>query len=119
MISRVARTGFRLAHNLTAKTRPLLVASVSSAQKRFIRNLKFGDHEEEVHERADYPIEALQEMFAQDSFAMLGYGTQGRNQALNLRDNGFRVVVGLREGGPSWRLAMEDGFVPGETLMTV
>ena len=47
---------------------------------------------------------------------MLGYGTQGRGQALNARDHGLKVIVGLREGGSSWDLAIEDGFVPGETL---
>ena len=34
--------------------------------------------------------------------AMIGYGSQGRGQALNLRDSGIDVVVGLREGGKSW-----------------
>lgn len=40
-------------------------------------------------------------------------------QALNMRDNGINVVVGVREGGPSWDLAKSDGFVPGETLFDV
>ena len=44
--------------------------------------------------------------------AVLGYGSQGRAQALNLRDSGWQVYVGLREGGKSWKQAKEDGFEP-------
>ncbi len=44
--------------------------------------------------------------------AVLGYGSQGRAQALNLRDSGVDVVVGLRPGGKSWKKAQEDGFKP-------
>mgnify|MGYP001772950460 CR=1 FL=1 len=41
---------------------------------------------------------------------VVGYGSQGRAQALNLRDSGFNVIVGLRREGPSWRLASSEGF---------
>ena len=42
--------------------------------------------------------------------AVLGYGSQGRAQALNLRDSGYEVVAGLRPGGPSWDKAKADGM---------
>ena len=42
--------------------------------------------------------------------AVVGYGSQGRAHALNLKDSGFDVTVGLREGGPSWRRAEADGM---------
>jgi len=42
--------------------------------------------------------------------AVIGYGSQGRAQALNLRDSGFNVVVGLRREGVSWKLASSEGF---------
>lgn len=44
--------------------------------------------------------------------AMIGYGSQGRGQALNLRDSGVNVVVGLREGGKSWEQAVSEGWSP-------
>ena len=44
--------------------------------------------------------------------AVLGYGSQGRAQALNMRDSGVNVIVGLRPGGKSWKRAQEDGFKP-------
>ena len=42
--------------------------------------------------------------------AVLGYGSQGRAHALNLRDSHLDVVVGLRRGGPSWAQAEKDGW---------
>ena len=44
-----------------------------------------------------------------ETIAVLGYGIQGRAQASNLSDSGFKVVVGLRRDGKSWDLARSDG----------
>jgi len=44
--------------------------------------------------------------------AVIGYGSQGRAHALNLRDSKLDVVVGLRQGGPTWKQAEEDGWKP-------
>lgn len=44
--------------------------------------------------------------------SVVGYGSQGRAHALNLRDSDVRVVVGARQGGSSWKQAKEDGFEP-------
>jgi len=46
------------------------------------------------------------------TIAVLGYGNQGRAQALTFRDSGVNVIVGLRPGGKSWRLAEQEGFTP-------
>ena len=56
---------------------------------------------------------------AKAHIAVLGYGSQGRAHALNLRDSGLDVVVGLRKGGPSWEKARAEGFnvaEPGEAV---
>ena len=45
------------------------------------------------------------------SVAIVGYGSQGRAHALNLRESGFDVTVGLRPGGPTESKAKADGFV--------
>jgi len=42
--------------------------------------------------------------------AVIGYGSQGHAHALNLRDSGVNVVVGLRPSGKSWAIAEKDGF---------
>jgi ketol-acid reductoisomerase len=44
--------------------------------------------------------------------SVIGYGAQGRAQALNMRDSGLRVIVGLRPNGKSWKKATADGFEP-------
>jgi ketol-acid reductoisomerase len=46
--------------------------------------------------------------------AVLGYGSQGRAHALNLHDSGFKVVVGVRKGGASWKKAKKDGLAVAE-----
>jgi len=48
--------------------------------------------------------------------AVLGYGSQGRAHALNLKDSGFNVVVGLRKGGTSWKKAKRDGLTVAEPI---
>ena len=57
--------------------------------------------------------------FKNDTLAMIGYGSQGHGQSLNARDNGVKVIVGVRKGGESWKQAQEDGWVPGETLFDI
>ncbi len=44
------------------------------------------------------------------TIAIIGYGSQGHAHALNLRDSGCNVIVGLRQGGKSWPVAEKDGF---------
>ncbi len=44
------------------------------------------------------------------TIAVLGYGSQGRHQALNMKDSGLNVVIGLKKGSKSWEKAVEDGF---------
>ncbi|MDR3447620.1 MULTISPECIES: ketol-acid reductoisomerase [unclassified Dyella] len=51
---------------------------------------------------------------AKARIAVLGFGSQGRAHALNLRDSGLDVVVGLRKNGPSWEKARAEGFTVAE-----
>ena len=44
------------------------------------------------------------------TIAIIGYGSQGHAHALNLRDSGCNVIIGLRKGGKSWAVAEKDGF---------
>ena len=50
------------------------------------------------------------QVLADKRVAILGYGSQGRAHALNLKDSGFDVVVGLRPDGGSWEKAKADGL---------
>ena len=76
----------------------------------------FGGVMEEVITSEEFTLQEAREILKDETVAVLGYGVQGPGQALNMRDNGIRVIVGQREGGSSWDRAVADGFVPGETL---
>jgi ketol-acid reductoisomerase len=78
--------------------------------------LNFGGVEEEVVTREEFPLEKAREVLSNETIAVIGYGVQGPGQSLNMRDNGFNVIVGQRKGGKSWDKAVADGWVPGETL---
>ena len=56
---------------------------------------------------------------ADSKVTILGYGSQGRAHALNLKDSGFNVVVGLRPGGASWPQAEADGLTVVEPAEAV
>ena len=56
---------------------------------------------------------------SQQTIGVIGYGPQGRGQSLNLKDNGFDVIVGLRPDGSSWREAINDGWIPGKNLFNI
>ncbi|MEJ2158440.1 MAG: ketol-acid reductoisomerase [Desulfobacteraceae bacterium] len=82
--------------------------------------IDFGGVIEEVTTAEEFPVEKAREVLADETIVVLGYGVQGPAQALNMRDNGFNVIVGQREEGKvSWNKAVEDGFVPGETLFPI
>jgi len=79
--------------------------------------IDFGGVVEEVITSEEFSLEQAREVLKNETVTILGYGVQGPGQALNLRDNGINVIVGQREGGASWDKAVEDGFVPGKTLL--
>ena len=81
--------------------------------------INFGGVEEHVVTRKEFPLERALETLRDETIAVIGYGVQGPGQSLNLRDNGFRVIVGQREGTRSWERAVADGWVPGETLFGI
>ncbi len=81
--------------------------------------INFGGTQEEVITADEFPLEKAREILKDETIAILGYGVQGPGQALNMRDNGLTVIVGQREGGTSWQKAMDDGFVPGQTLFSI
>lgn len=59
-----------------------------------------------------YDKDADLKVLKNKTVAIIGYGIQGRGQALNLRDSGVKVIVAQRPGGPNYDLAKKDGFKP-------
>ncbi len=81
--------------------------------------LNFGGVDEKVVTRDEFTLEKAREVLKDETIAVIGYGVQGPGQALNLRDNGFKVIVGQRKDSKTWDKAVADGWVPGETLFEI
>jgi len=80
--------------------------------------ISFGGVEENVVTREEFTLEHAREVLKDETIAIIGYGIQGPGQGLNLRDNGFKVIIGQREG-KSYDKAVKDGWVRGETLFSI
>lgn len=81
--------------------------------------LNFGGVEEKVVTRDEFTLEKAREVLKGETIAVIGYGVQGPGQSMNLRDNGFNVIVGQRKDSKTWDKAVADGWVPGETLFEI
>ena len=80
--------------------------------------MNFGGVEETVVTREEFTLDHAREVLKNETIAVIGYGVQGPGQSLNLRDNGFNVIVGQRPG-KTFDKAIADGWVPGETLFGI
>jgi ketol-acid reductoisomerase len=81
--------------------------------------MKFGPIEETVVTQDEFPLAKAREILSREVIAMIGYGVQGPAQALNLRDNKVSVIIGQRPNSTSWDKAIQDGFIPNETLFDI
>ena len=80
--------------------------------------MNFGGVQENVITRDEFTLEKAREVLKDETIAVIGYGVQGPGQSLNLRDNGFNVIVGQR-AGKTFEKAVSDGWVPGQTLFSI
>ncbi|WP_303222487.1 ketol-acid reductoisomerase [uncultured Prevotella sp.] len=80
--------------------------------------MNFGGVIETVVTNKEFSLEKAHEVLKNETIAVLGYGIQGPGQACNLRDNGFNVIVGQRQG-KTYDKAVADGWVPGESLFSI
>jgi ketol-acid reductoisomerase len=83
-----------------------------------LKTIEINGVREQIIERGDFPIEKMRAILGDEVTAILGYGPQGRGQSLNLRDQGFNVLVGVRPG-PSREKALADGWEEGENLLSI
>lgn len=81
--------------------------------------INFGGTEENVVTREEFPLKKAQEVLKDEVIAVIGYGVQGPGQALNLKDNGFNVIIGQRKESKTWDKAVADGWEPGKTLFPI
>jgi len=81
--------------------------------------INFGGVEENVVTREEFTLDKAREVLKDDTIAVIGYGVQGPGQSLNLKDNGFKVIVGQRKGSATWDKAVKEGWVPGKDLFEI
>ncbi|HEY3389584.1 MAG TPA: ketol-acid reductoisomerase [Prolixibacteraceae bacterium] len=81
--------------------------------------INFGGTDENVVTREEFPLAKAQDVLKNETIAIIGYGVQGPGQSLNLRDNGFNVIIGQRKDSKTWDKAIADGWVPGKTLFEI
>lgn len=81
--------------------------------------IKFGDVYENVVTREEFPLSKARKVLKDETVAIIGYGVQGPAQAMNLRDNGVRVIVGQRFPSDSWDKALKDGWKKEKNLFSI
>ena len=82
--------------------------------------IDFGGVKEPVVTRKEFPMSRARRVLKNETIAIIGYGVQGPAQALNLKDNGFNVIIGqAKRFKKDWDRARRDGWVPGKTLFDI
>jgi ketol-acid reductoisomerase len=81
--------------------------------------INFGGVEENVVTREEFSLEKAKEVLSKETIAVIGYGVQGPGQSLNMKDNGFNVIIGQRKNSKSWDKALSDGWKDGVDLFDI
>ena len=83
-----------------------------------MKKLNINGFREVIIERTDFPLDKCKTILNKEVTAIIGYGPQGFGQGLNMRDQGFNVILGLRKGA-SWDKAIADGWVENKNLFEI
>ncbi len=82
--------------------------------------INFGGVEEDVTTVDEFSLEKARNILKNETIAVIGYGVQGPGQSLNMKDNGFNVLIGQSKAFKAdWDRAVADGWVPGKTLFDI
>ena len=82
--------------------------------------IDFGGMKEEVVMRSEFPMEKARKVLKDETIAIIGYGVQGPGQSLNMKDNGFNVIIGQsKKFMEDWKRAEKDGWKPGVDLLEI
>ena len=81
--------------------------------------INFGGIKENVITKDEFPLEKAQRVLQNEIISVIGYGIQGPGQALNLRDNGFNIIIGQRKLSSSYERALQDGWIENKTLFSI
>ncbi len=82
--------------------------------------INFGGTMEKVVMRKEFPMKKALGILKKETIAVIGYGVQGPAQSLNMKDNGFNVIIGQAKSfRKDWTRAVKDGWKPGKTLFDI
>ena len=82
--------------------------------------INFGGVKEKVVMRKEFPMSRAHKVLKAETIAVIGYGVQGPAQALNMKDNGFNVIIGQsKHFKKDWDRAIIDGWKPGKNLFDI
>ena len=82
--------------------------------------IDFGGIRERVVTRKEFSLAKARRVLKNEVIAVIGYGVQGPAQSLNMKDNGFNVIIGQApEFKRDWDRAVRDGWVPGKNLFDI
>ena len=82
--------------------------------------INFAGSKERVVTRKEFSVAKARRVLKKETIAIIGYGVQGPAQSLNLKDNGFKVIIGqAKRFRRDWNRAIKDGWVPGKTLFEI
>jgi ketol-acid reductoisomerase len=82
--------------------------------------INFGGVKEEVVMRSEFSMEKARKVLKNETIAVIGYGVQGPGQSLNMKDNGFSVIIGQsKQFMEDWNRAVKDGWRPGKDLFEI
>jgi ketol-acid reductoisomerase len=98
------------ADDAAAENLTLLIQNVVGVRKASITPNSFRGEQMSAPVRVYYEADTDRARLRDRTFAIIGYGSQGHAHALNLKESGARVIVGLRPDGASWKRAVADGL---------
>ncbi len=82
--------------------------------------IDFGGVSEEIIMRSEFPLRKAREVLKNEIIAVIGYGVQGPAQSLNMKDNGFSVIIGQsKQFQEDWKRAERDGWIAGKDLFEI
>jgi ketol-acid reductoisomerase len=85
---------------------------------KYFKNIKIGNFKELVSTKKLFTIDKSKNILKNEVSSFIGYGPQGRSQSLNMRDQGYNAIIGVRKG-PSWDKALNDGWIENKNLFNI
>jgi ketol-acid reductoisomerase len=98
------------------------LSSYANSHLRFSKEISINGVTENIYIKDNFPSKFITDTLKDKTITTLGYGPQAKSQSLNLRDNGYNVIVGVRkneDSNSSWQKALKDNWIPDKNLFEI